>query len=98
MKLLPIQIPFQQAFEHQRQDFFSIKRNLVDGEKQDWHDYKFIENEETREGRGEKGEGSVLTSEEEKEYENIFKQNGYNGVLSDKISVNRSIKDIRHKE
>jgi hypothetical protein len=52
LKLLPIQIPFQQAFEHQKQDYFSINRNLVDGEKKDWHDYKFIQNEETREGRG----------------------------------------------
>ncbi|KAL1130306.1 hypothetical protein AAG570_013244 [Ranatra chinensis] len=65
--------------------------------KIDWHDYHFIEQELRRKGNGEQGKPATLPphfSAEEKE--KLYKTNGFNALLSDFISLNRSIPDIRH--
>lgn len=62
----------------------------------DWHDYKFIVQEELRLGIGENGSEAKLPKLLEKLKESLYKQNGFNAALSDLISVNRSIPDIRH--
>lgn len=62
----------------------------------DWHDYKFIEYEKNRTGFGENGKPAKLNPfHKEEEYE-LFNLNGYNAALSDRISYNRSVPDIRH--
>lgn len=66
--------------------------------KIDWHDYKFIRGEELRQGTGEHGAPAFLPSILDDERKQLFDQNGFNALLSDKISLNRSVKDIRHKE
>lgn len=48
-------------------------------------------------GIGEQGVGVTLTSLNQHKYDELYKVNGFNGLLSDSISVNRSIPDIRHK-
>ncbi|CAO1307686.1 unnamed protein product [Diamesa tonsa] len=65
--------------------------------KVDWHDYKFIEEESQRVGPGEQGKpvNDVEPNEEELNKQ-LFDENGYYGLISDKISVNRSISDLRH--
>ncbi len=65
--------------------------------KIDWNDYKYMEFERQRTGLGEHGEAAHLGPEDESQRKTLFSQNGFNGLLSDRISLNRSVKDIRHK-
>lgn len=78
--------------------FFMGNRRNVKNIKIDWHDYKYIESEKQRHGIGEHGEAAFLPPGLEDERKRLFDQNGFNGLLSDKIALNRSVKDIRHKE
>lgn len=63
----------------------------------DWHDYKFIKYEASRRGPGENGTAVFLTdpSEIELDFE-LYKIEGLSVVVSDKISVNRSVPDVRN--
>lgn len=65
--------------------------------KKDWHDWSFISNESNREGLGEHGEAVDQSDIDADEVEALFLSNGYNAYVSDKISLNRSIPDYRHK-
>ena len=49
-------------------------------------------------GPGEQGQAVSLTHDEEKQKNDLFKVNGFNAFASDKISLERALKDIRHKE
>jgi polypeptide N-acetylgalactosaminyltransferase len=75
--------------------FFRRPRN-IQNIKIDWHDYKFIEHERNRVGPGESGSAVNVNPNEEELNQRLFDENGYNGLVSDKISVNRSIQDLRH--
>lgn len=77
--------------------FFSGETKNEKMLKIDWNDYKYIEFESQLKGIGEQGEAAHLGQEDESERQKIFSQNGFNGLLSDRISLNRSVKDIRHK-
>lgn len=66
--------------------------------KIDWHNYKQIAADDARVGPGEQGAGVVLNAEEEKLKDELYKVNGFNAFASDKISLERSLKDIRHPE
>lgn len=75
-------------------------RHKIDGKPKvriDWHDWKLIDEEESRTGIGEHGVGSFLWT-----YPPSTKQindtHGYNGYLSDRIALNRSLKDLRPQE
>lgn len=84
---------------HPRQGAFFMGRSKNDrNAKIDWHDYKYMEYEKSRVGVGEHGVASHTSPEEEPERKRLFAENGFNGYLSDKISLNRSVADIRHKE
>lgn len=48
-------------------------------------------------GVGEQGVSAILSSLNHQKYEELYKVNGFNALLSDNISLNRSIPDIRHK-
>ncbi|KAK7503791.1 hypothetical protein BaRGS_00004914 [Batillaria attramentaria] len=67
-------------------------------EKVDWHDYKVIEEEKLRQGPGEQGSAYILSPEEEKQKDALYKVNGFNAYASDKISLQRALKDIRHPD
>lgn len=60
----------------------------------DWHDRKLMEQEKHRKGLGEHGLAAYLSSYPP-EYKDIIDTVGYNGYLSDKIALNRSLKDLR---
>lgn len=76
--------------------FFRQPRN-TEGIKIDWHDYELIEKEAQRVGPGEQGQPLIGVAEEEEELnQRLFDENGYFGLISDKISVNRSVVDLRH--
>lgn len=66
--------------------------------KIDWHDYKYINAEKNQLGIGEHGNPSNVSQEEEPERERMALIAGFNALLSDRIALNRSIPDIRHKE
>lgn len=68
-------------------------------EKKDWQDHKFIKYEAAREGPGEQGKPFQLTDPNDIALnENLFKIQGLFVVVSDKISVNRSVPDVRINE
>lgn len=48
-------------------------------------------------GIGEQGVAASLPSFNQHKYDELYKVNGFNALLSDSISVNRSVPDIRHK-
>lgn len=88
----------QHGFHLRQGAFFMGGERNAKQIKIDWHDYKLIEAEIKRHGIGEHGEPAFLSSNLESERKHLFDQNGFNALLSDKISLNRSVKDIRHKE
>jgi polypeptide N-acetylgalactosaminyltransferase len=80
-----------------RPSFFDVVANKsLDHIKIDWHDNGFIEYEKQRTGVGEQGQIAIVEDIDEEQQEENYPVNGYNGYLSDMISVNRSLPDIRH--
>ena len=75
--------------------FFNGQRN-INNNKIDWHDYAMIKIELARHGTGEQGKAESLDPSEKSLEDDLFKRNGFNALLSDKISLNRSVPDIRH--
>lgn len=65
-------------------------------ERLDWHDYEFMKIESERTGFGEKGEGFKFTDPKDVELDSkIGEDEGLHVLVSDKISVNRSVIDTR---
>ncbi|XP_053318327.1 polypeptide N-acetylgalactosaminyltransferase 10 [Spea bombifrons] len=62
--------------------------------KKDWHDYEQIRREQERAGNGEHGKPFPMTDADR--VDQAYRENGFNIYVSDKISLNRSIPDIRH--
>lgn len=68
-------------------------------EKKDWHDYEFMKYEATRQGPGEQGKGFQLTDAKDIELDKkLTEEEGLHVVVSDRISVNRSLWDTRSTE
>uniref|UniRef100_A0A1B0GIU1 Glycosyltransferase 2-like domain-containing protein n=1 Tax=Lutzomyia longipalpis TaxID=7200 RepID=A0A1B0GIU1_LUTLO len=83
--------------EHPRHGaFFSGAPKNVNKKKIDWHDYEMIKADSARQGVGERGLAGLVSVEENDLKESMYRANGFNALLSDKISVNRSVPDIRH--
>lgn len=68
--------------------------------KKDWHNYNQIAYEMQRKGPGEQGLGFGLDPIDAKSNlkQVLYSQNGFNALVSDKISLKRSLSDIRHSE
>jgi polypeptide N-acetylgalactosaminyltransferase len=78
-----------------------LEKNLeAKSRKKDWHDYKKIAEDAQRKGPGEQGAGFTLTEEDSKSglKKSLYAQNGFNALVSDRISLERSLNDIRHAE
>ncbi|KAF2894243.1 hypothetical protein ILUMI_11936 [Ignelater luminosus] len=71
--------------------------NKVDNTKIDWHDYELVKKDSMRKGVGEQGKPAHLTVAELEGYDELYKVNGFNAALSDKIAIDRALPDIRHK-
>ncbi|KAF5302006.1 hypothetical protein FQR65_LT08671 [Abscondita terminalis] len=70
---------------------------VADNTKIDWHDYDAMKRDSMRKGVGEHGKPAHLTATDSDAYDKLFKVNGFNAALSDKISLERAVPDIRHK-
>lgn len=80
-------------------DYFDRHKGYINPEKIDWHDYELMMKEAERRGVGEANDPvPPVLPESELRKDELFLANGYNARLSDQISVNRSVPDIRHKE
>lgn len=65
-------------------------------ERWDWNNYDFMKYESEREGIGEQGEGHKLTDSEDIELDTKLEEvEGLHVIVSDQISVNRSVRDTR---
>lgn len=51
-----------------------------------------------RVGPGEQGQPLYVERGDERRNKELFDENGYYGLISDKIALNRSVSDIRHPE
>lgn len=73
-----------------------IDRIVASSEKIDWTDYNLVQREWLRVGPGENGTPVTLSDPLEIERNQIgFKLDGFYTVVSEKISPNRSLPDIR---
>ncbi|KAM9105887.1 polypeptide N-acetylgalactosaminyltransferase 10 isoform 2-T2 [Megaptera novaeangliae] len=80
----------QGSHNQQKKTFF-----LGDGQKlKDWHDKEAIKRDAQRVGNGEQGRPFPMTDAER--VDQAYRENGFNIYVSDKISLNRSLPDIRH--
>ena len=88
---------FNYFFINSNGRLFNFASKLVGNKRISWENYRLIYSDLARTGFGEHGKGESLTdSNEIKENEELFKTFGMSVVISDKISVNRSIPDFRH--
>uniref|UniRef100_A0A8C7EBF0 Polypeptide N-acetylgalactosaminyltransferase 10 n=1 Tax=Nothoprocta perdicaria TaxID=30464 RepID=A0A8C7EBF0_NOTPE len=78
------------SYVRQKKDLY-----FVDGErKKDWHNKEAIRRDAERVGNGEQGKPYPMTDAER--VDQAYRENGFNIFVSDKISLNRSLPDIRH--
>ncbi|XP_040006264.1 polypeptide N-acetylgalactosaminyltransferase 10-like isoform X1 [Xiphias gladius] len=62
--------------------------------RKNWHDYEAIKRDSSRSGNGEQGKPFPLTDTDR--VDQAYRENGFNIYVSDRISLNRSLPDIRH--
>lgn len=64
--------------------------------KRDWNDYKLMYNDVHRTGIGEQGKSATLIGDIDRKLEkNLTSTLSFNALLSDAISVHRSVRDLR---
>lgn len=67
--------------------------------KIDYHDYEYMKREKDLWGKpGENGQPVYPEKDEEELNKKLFDVNGYSGLVSDKIPLNRSVADFRHEQ
>jgi polypeptide N-acetylgalactosaminyltransferase len=86
--------PAELSSGHVGSGFFHGDDRNPDRIRIDWHDYKLMEREAKRKGLGEHGVKAIVTGSSERQRQ-LYAANGYDGYLSDLISVNRSVPDVR---
>ncbi|XP_052873353.1 N-acetylgalactosaminyltransferase 6-like [Anopheles cruzii] len=88
--------PPENNVEAHREEF--VLPNVAPQSKVDYNDYQQIQQDLERTGPGEQGKPATLspTDSDSELRQKLYFQNGFNALLSDKISVNRSVADLRH--
>lgn len=67
-------------------------------ETRDWNDYQWMKEERSRIGFGEHGLKTFRDSESPAVEEALMQENGHNALVSDKISLDRAVPDLRSVE
>ncbi|XP_077403516.1 polypeptide N-acetylgalactosaminyltransferase 10-like isoform X2 [Vanacampus margaritifer] len=62
--------------------------------RMDWHDYDAMRRDAARVGNGEQGKPFPMSEADRVDL--AYRENGFNIYISDRISLNRSLPDIRH--
>ncbi|XP_050679821.1 N-acetylgalactosaminyltransferase 6-like [Leptidea sinapis] len=92
IKSASIQRELKESLTADEKDYF-VPKSL---KKIDWHNHEKINDESRRKGTGEQGLPAYLSKNEKHLEDELYSVNGFNGALSDKIPLNRSLPDIRH--
>lgn len=93
----PLAITRNFIYIEPRNSYFRKHHNFLD--KIDYHDHDYIEREKTRyDLPGENGQPVYAKEDEEPLNMKLFGANGYYGLISDKIALNRSVADTRDKQ
>lgn len=66
--------------------------------KKDWHDWAMLNEEQKRQGPGEGGQAVIVDASENQKKEDLYRVNGFNALASDKMALDRSLRDIRHAD
>ncbi|NP_598950.2 polypeptide N-acetylgalactosaminyltransferase 10 [Mus musculus] len=80
----------QELHSRQKKTFFLGAEQRL----KDWHNKEAIRRDAQRVGYGEQGKPYPMTDAER--VDQAYRENGFNIYVSDKISLNRSLPDIRH--
>ncbi|CAH2092376.1 unnamed protein product [Euphydryas editha] len=89
----PVQQSLRRFLQKESDKEYFVPTSL---KKIDWHNYQQIEYERKRVGIGEHGLPAHLPEKDSVIEKDLYAVNGFNGALSDKIPLNRSLPDIRH--
>ncbi|XP_034093078.1 polypeptide N-acetylgalactosaminyltransferase 10-like [Gymnodraco acuticeps] len=84
-------IPQIQAVNRAGKDAHVIRDGV---QRIDWHNYEAIKIDLSRSGNGEQGRAFPLTDADR--VDQAYRENGFNIYVSDRISLNRSVPDIRN--
>jgi hypothetical protein len=85
----------ENPLEFMNVDFYPKVTNY---ELKDWHDYEFLQREASRVGPGENGSGMILADPKDiAKNRKLFNVEGLSAHISDIISVNRSVPDVRNE-
>ncbi|CAF1472211.1 unnamed protein product [Rotaria sordida] len=86
----------QSPFRTVREEIVEIDEKKL--RKIDWHDYELIDRENARKGLGEGGTGVEPSVQERNspEFKRLYGEHGFHAFISNNISLDRSVKDIRH--
>lgn len=83
----------------EKNNFHKQGDGLVDEDsliRKDWHDWKVIEQRKLREGPGEQGRKVLIDDTLKRTEEADTRANGFNERISDMVSLDRAVPDIRH--
>lgn len=73
-------------------------RRAASPEKKDWNDYELLNRDRSKVGYGEHGIKTFNEGVQDDEEQRLIDLNGHNVLVSDKISLSRSLPDYRSDE
>lgn len=84
--------------QKEQKQHFKLQLSSLNQLKKDWHDYAAMKADAERVGFGEQGKRAANNDESTRELERKMSlENGFNAYVSDMMSVNRSLPDIRYE-
>ncbi|KAG5667458.1 hypothetical protein PVAND_015438 [Polypedilum vanderplanki] len=94
--ILSLLLDFTNDLKHFDKHYELTSQELSNKKCRDWHNYEQIKRERERHGLGENGTAVFLIDPKEiEENERLYNTTGFSVIVSNKISVNRSIPDLR---
>lgn len=72
-----------------------FRRSSYSNVRVDWNDYKLLKDEESRKGFGEHGSKTFTEGRQSSDEIQMIEENGHNAIVSNRISLDRSVPDFR---